>query len=277
MNRTNMNTAKRPAPELLQRPRFSRRKLFRTLPGLAAGFLAGVAVAAEPTTAEPAPLRVGVSPVFPPMVFKQGKELAGVEVDLARTLGEKLGRKVVFVELDWKDQTEALVAGKTDIVMSSMSVTMARNAVMSFTRPYFKIGQMALVRREDRNNHLLGLMVPPGTKVAVIKATTGDFLVQREFPKANRKTYASGAEAARALMKRSVDLFIADSTLVWYLAGTHAADGLTTVPLVLNEEFLAWGVRRGNDDLVGAANEFIAHAAQDGTLTKTFRRWMAVE
>ena len=277
MNRTTMNPAKPPTPEHLQRRRFSRRKLFLTLPALAAGLLAGVAVAAESTTAEPAPLRVGVSPVFPPMVFKQGKELAGVEVDLARALGAKLGRQVVFVELDWKDQTEALVAGKTDIIMSSMSMTPARSAVMSFTRPYLRIGQMALVRREDRNNHPLGLMVPADAKVAVIKATTGDFLVQREFPKTKRKTYASGEDAARALMRSSVDFFIADSTLVWYLAGTRAADGLTAVPFVLSEEFLAWGVRRGNDDLVAAANQFIERATQDGTLTKIFRRWMAVE
>jgi polar amino acid transport system substrate-binding protein len=101
--------------------------------GLAASFLAGAAAAAETETGASAPLRVGVSPVFPPMVFKQGKELAGVEVDLARALGEKLGRKVVFVEMDWKDQTEALIAGKTDIIMSSLSMTPARNAVMTFT------------------------------------------------------------------------------------------------------------------------------------------------
>ncbi len=244
---------------------------------LTAGFLVGTAIAAETKTDELAPLRVGVSPVFPPMVFKQGEELVGVEVDLTRALGEKLGRKVVFVELDWKDQTEALVAGRTDIIMSSMSVTPARQAVMTFTRPYLKVGQMALARRADLNKHSLGLMVPPGTKVAVLKATTGDFLVQRDFPKANRKTYANGAAAARALIKGSVDVFIADSTLVWYLAGTHAAEGLTAVPFVLSEELLAWGIRRGNDNLVTAANEFLAQATRDGTLTKTFRRWMAVE
>jgi ABC-type amino acid transport substrate-binding protein len=244
---------------------------------LAAGFLACSAVAAETDGKEQASLRVGVSPVFPPMVFKQGKELAGVEVDLARALGEKLGRKVVFVEMDWKDQTEALNAGKTDIIMSSMSMTPARNAVMTFTRPYLKVGQMGLVRREDRSKHPLCVMVPPGTKVGVIKATTGDFLVQRDFPRANRKTYADGADVARALMKGSVDLVITDSTLVWYLAGTHAADGLTAVPFVLSEELLAWGVRRGNDDLVAAANQFIERASQDGTLAKAFRRWMAVE
>ena len=272
-----MNTAKLLAPEFWQPLRFHRRKLLTAVLGFTIGFLTGAAVAAETKTGEPAPLRVGVSPVFPPMVFKQGKELAGVEVDLARALGEQLGRKVVFVELDWKDQTEALVGGKTDIIMSSMSVTPARNSVMIFTRPYLKVGQMALARREDRYKHSLGLMAPPDIKVAVIKATTGDFLVQREFPRVKRKTFASGADAARALTQGSVDLFITDSTLVWYLAGTHAADGLTAIPFVLSEEVLAWGVRRGNDDLVAAANEFIARASQDGTLTKAFRRWMAIE
>jgi ABC-type amino acid transport substrate-binding protein len=252
------------------------KKLLTLTLALTTILLAQVLIAAEATTSETAPLRVGVSPVFPPLVFKQGKELVGIEVDLARALGEKLGRKVVFVEMDWQDQTEALIEGKTDIIMSAMSMTAARNAVMTFTRPYFNIGQGVLIRREDRNKHLMGLMVPPGTKVAVIKATTGDFLVQREFPKAKRKTYASGEEAARALMKGSVDVFITDSPLVWYLAGTRAADGLAALPVVLSQEVLAWGVRRGNDDLLAAANQFIARATEDGTLKKTFRRWMAV-
>jgi ABC-type amino acid transport substrate-binding protein len=272
-----MNKTEHAAPESMQKPGLSRRKLFLALPALALGLIASIGVAAEPKTGEQAPLRVGVSPVFPPMVFKQGSELVGVEVDLARSLGEKLGRKVVFVELDWKDQTDALVEGKIDIIMSSMSMTPARNAVMSLTRPYFKIGQMALIRREDRNKHALGVMIPPGTKVGVLNATTGDFLVQREFPKVKRKTYASGEAAARALMKGSVDLFITDSTLVWYLAGTHATDGLTAAPAVLTEEVLAWGVRRGNEDLLAAANQFIESANREGVLLKTFRRWMAVE
>jgi ABC-type amino acid transport substrate-binding protein len=272
-----MNMPELTAIDPKQRRQFCRRKLLLTLAGLAAGFLAGVAMAAETKTSDAAPLRVGVSPVFPPMIFKQGKELAGVEVDLARALGQSLGRPVVFVEVDWKDQTDALVAGKTDIIMSSMSMTMSRNAVLSFTSPYFKIWQMALVRREDRNQHLLGTRIPPGTKVGVIKATTGDFLIQREFPKASRKVYANGTEAAKALKKGSVDLFLSDSTLVWYLAGTHAADGLTVAPLPLNEEHLAWGVRRGNDELLKAANEFIARGNQDGSIMKIFRRWMAVE
>ena len=132
---------------------------------------------------EAASLRVGVSPVFPPMVFKQGKELAGVEVDLARALGEKVGRKVILVEVPWEDQIEALNAGRIDIIMSSMSITTARRYVIDFARPYLIVGQMPLVRREDQNRYLLGMPINPPGAVGVLKATTGDFLVQRDFPK----------------------------------------------------------------------------------------------
>ena len=233
-------------------------------------------LAAQERPSATASLRVGVSPVFPPMVFKQGKELAGVEVDLARALGEKLGRKVTFVELPWEDQVEALNAGRIDIIMSSMSITKARRYVIDFSRPYLVVGQMTLVRREDQNRYRLGFPItPPGT-VGVLKATTGEFLVQGEFPKARRKVLSSAAEAAQALKRKKIDLFISDSTLVWHLAGLHAADGLAAVPLALTEEQLAWGIRKGDEKLLAAANEFIQKASQDGTLNRIFHRWAAV-
>jgi ABC-type amino acid transport substrate-binding protein len=226
--------------------------------------------------ADAAKLRGGVSPVFPPMVFKQGKELAGVEVDLARALGEKLGRTVVFVELPWKDQIEALNAGKIDIIMSSMSVTPARRFVVDFSQPYLITGQMALVRREDKGQYLLGFpLTPPGT-VGVLKATTGEFLAQRDFPKTRRKVFNSAAEAAQALKQKKIDLFLCDSTVIWYLAGTHAADGLAAIPHALSEELLAWAVRKGDEPLLLSANAFLQQATLDGSLKKTFRRWTAV-
>ena len=233
--------------------------------------------AAQESAPEAAALRVGVSPVFPPLVFKQGKELCGVEVDLARALGENLGRKVTFVELPWEEQIEALNAGRIDIIMSSMSITMARRQVMNFSHPYLIVGQMTLVRREDQNKYLLGFPVkPPGT-VGVLKATTGEFLVQREFPKAERKVFTSEALAVQALKKKKIDLFISDSTLVWHLAGMHSTEGLAAVPIALSEEQLAWGVRKGDEKLLTAADEFLQKSLQDGTLNRILRRWTAVQ
>jgi polar amino acid transport system substrate-binding protein len=231
---------------------------------------------AQDRSSEAAALRVGVSPVFPPMVFKQGKELVGVEVDLAREFGESLGRKVTFVELPWDEQIASLNAGRIDIIMSSMSITTPRRYVVDFSRPYLTVGQMALVRAEDQHKYLLGFPIKPPGDVGVLKATTGEFLVQREFPKAPRKTYKSETDAVQALKKKKIGLFISDSTLIWYLAGTHANDGLIAVPFALSEEQLAWGIRKGDEKLLTTANNFIETVSQNGSLKKIFRRWTAV-
>jgi hypothetical protein len=69
--------------ELMTQPRRSHRRLFRIVLvlvlGLSATFLACAGIAAEKSAGASEPLRVGISPIFPPMAFKQGKELAGVE------------------------------------------------------------------------------------------------------------------------------------------------------------------------------------------------------
>lgn len=235
-----------------------------------------VATAAEAQSSTNAPLRVGVSPIFPPMIFKQGKTLAGVEVDMARALGEQLNRPIVFVEIPWDDQIEALKNGKTDIIMSSMSMTTPRRYVINFSDPYLLVGQVALVRRVDLNKYVFGFPpILPGT-TGVLKGTTGDFLVQREFPKSKRKTFTSATEAAEALKKKRIDLFISDSTLVWYLAGTYATEDLAAVQVVLSEEPLAWGLRKGDDALLASVNSFVKKARADGTFDRAFKRWTAV-
>ncbi len=225
---------------------------------------------------EGAPLKVGVSPIFPPMVFKQGRELVGGEVDLARALGKRLGRPIQWVELPWKEQIVALTDGRTDIIVSSMSITTARGFVVAFTQPYLVVGQMALVRRTDQALYALGFPAnPPGT-VGVIRATTGEFLVQRDFPAAKLRSFADSAAAVKALTGKRIDLFISDSTLAWHLGGMHSGDGLAVVPISLSEERLAWAVRKGDGALLSAANAYLAEAKQDGSLQQVLKRWMAV-
>lgn len=221
-------------------------------------------------------LKVGISPIFPPMVFKSGGKLAGVEVDLGTEFGRHLGRPIEWVEVRWKDQIASLNEGRTDIIMSSMSVTPARGFVVAFTQPYLVVGQLALVRRTDKALYALGFPIrPPGT-VGVIKATTGEILVERDYPSAKIRTVADGGAAAKALMNKRIDLFIGDSTLVWHLAGTYSGDGLAAVEHVLSQESLAWAVRREDEVLRRSADEFLAQATRDGSLQRILKRWMAV-
>ncbi len=253
-----------------------RRRFLQTTGWLAFALCVPAVFAADSPPATGEPLRVGVSPVFPPMVFKQGKELVGVEVDMARSLGEYLGRPVVFVEVPWKDQIAALTAKRTDIIMSSMSITESRRFVLNFSQPYFVIGQLALVRREDKNKYLMGFPMDLKGAIGVIPATTGEFLIQRDYPKTKRLACKDGEAGAQALIRKKAELFFADSTLVWYLAGMHAGDGLAVAPMALSEEQLAWAVRKTDDALLASVNTFITQARKNGTFLKVFQRWTSV-
>lgn len=225
-----------------------------------AGALSTLALAAadgpDPASAAAAPLRVGVAPVTPPMIFKQGAKIVGVEADFAQALGKELGRGIKFVELPWEDLIDALDAGKVDIIMSSMSVTRPRAFRVAFTDPYLRVGQMLLVRANDKYRAgLLGGSLSEKT-IGLRKATTGDLLAQQDFPRAKRKYFKTCDEAARALSKGKIDMYLDDSSMIWYLAGAYEAEGLTVAPLVLSDEMLAWGGAALRTAIAGSHQRF---------------------
>ena len=228
------------------------------------------------TLTESAPLRVGVTSDFPPLVYKEGGQLAGVEVDYAKALGEALNRPVKFVELNWEDQIPALTEGRTDIIMSGLSFTRARQLRVAFTAPYLTAGQTVLVRREDANKYALGFPVRPEGTIGVLKATTGDFLVQQEFPRSKRKEFKDGQLAAKALMKKQIDLLICDSPVAWWLAGMYEAQGLVVVPILLSEEQIAWAVRKSDAELLASANQTLEKLQREGRSTAILKRWLAI-
>ena len=220
------------------------------------------------------PLRVGVAPVSPPMIFKEGGKVAGLDADFAQALGKELGRPVRFVELPWENLIDALVEDKIDIIMSSVSVTRPRQFRITFSDPYLRISQMALIRADEkRRDSLLAGMLADRT-IGVRKGTTGDLLVQQEFPRARRKYYRTDDEAAQALSKGKIDLFIDDSTMIWYLAGTYEAKGLTVLPLALSDEVLAWGMRRSDTPLQQSVAAFLKKARVSGEADQIVRRWI---
>jgi len=223
---------------------------------------------------QPLPLRVGITPDFPPVIFKQAGKLAGVEVDLAHLLSKELGRPVEFVEVNWNVQINALMEGRTDIIMSGMSVTQAREVRIDFTSPYMRSGLMAAMRSEDapRYNSIDRLFLDY-LSVGVVQGTTSDVFVQHKMPKARRIPLSKADDAVYEFQARRIDLFIHDApSIVWLVAENEAA--LKGLWKFLNEEYIAWGVRKGDDELLSQVNAILEQWKEDGTLQKVLVKWL---
>lgn len=254
--------------------RISMFKMWRLTSILLVGLPLAFAQGGSGPATESAPLRVGVTASFPPMIYREGGQLVGVEADFAKALGEELGRPVKLIEVTWEDQIPALAEGRTDIIMSSVSMTRARQLRVAFTKPYLAVGQSVLVRRQDANKYLLGFPSMPEGTIGVLKATTGDFLVQQDFARSKRKEFKSPLDAAKALAKKKIDLFICDVPIVWWLAGMNEAEGLVPLKILLSEEQLAWAVRKSDPELLESVNSALEKLQKEGRAAAIVRRWI---
>jgi polar amino acid transport system substrate-binding protein len=220
-------------------------------------------------------LRVGVSPDFPPMIFQQNGAMTGIEADLARQLGKELQRPVRFVKLNWEELIPALLDGTTDIIMSGMSVTKAREIRVAFAEPYLKSGLVAAMRAEDAKNYSSKESILNGfVTVAAVKDTTGDTFVKRNFPNAVRKMFVPNAQdGVYELKRRAIDIFVHDAPAIIWLVSENEAD-IAGLWEPFNEEYLAWGVKKDDKNLLTDVNTVLQRWKKDGTLIGVLRKWL---
>jgi ABC-type amino acid transport substrate-binding protein len=233
----------------------------------------GSGCAATPPSAPP--LRVGIAPDYPPLAFVQDGQGAGVEVDLARTLGAQLGRPITFTSLRWEQLIPALQRGDIDIIMSGMSITPVRQLVIAFSEPYVTNQLRAIFTRPnaDRFKTPEAILDAP-VRIGVMPGTTADTFVQKNCPKAERIALNTRPDAAFYLLQNpQIDVYIDDTFALAQILSENEAS-LTFLKQPLAENNLAWGVRPDDTDLLRQVNAVLARCKSDGTLDKILTRWI---
>jgi ABC-type amino acid transport substrate-binding protein len=237
----------------------------------------GVPAAPPPAVGSPDELRIGIAPTYPPLAFKESGELKGVEVDLARQIAEGMRVKLAFVELPGDQLIPALLARRIDVIMSGMSITEERRALLTFAEPYLQAGQMALIRVRDAGRLAgPGAMTIPGRRIGVERGTTGEQYATRSLAGAVVTRFESLARTLQALQAGSIDYLVHDAPTVWYLTGNPqpAQADLLGLFTPLTEEYLAWAVRRGDEPLRQRLNGELARLRQRGDLSAILTRWI---
>jgi polar amino acid transport system substrate-binding protein len=118
---------------------------FKALWACLLGLLSLLACAREPV------LRVGVKRDVPLWGEFNGRELVGLEPDLARELGRALGRRVELVGLNTAERLKALNDRQVDLLIATLSDTPERRAQWHLVLPhYYSSGVNVLVQRNDQ-------------------------------------------------------------------------------------------------------------------------------
>lgn len=248
---------------------------------LTAAFVLATFVACSPTRpvasrapAAAAPLRVSVPVDTPPYAFRRGAETVGLEVDFARELAAALGRRLEVSEASFPTLIAELNAGRADIIMAGMTITPPRAVQVAFSDPYLRSGLMAVVRREDLARYPDPSRVLRTTgPIGVVTGTTGERFVRERAATASAAVYPAARAAFDELRQRRVDAVVHDAPVGLWFVSTDEAN-LAAVLTLLDEEQLAWGMRRDDEALRAAVNATLARWRADGTRDRILTRWL---
>jgi polar amino acid transport system substrate-binding protein len=224
------------------------------------------------------PLRVGITANYPPMVFKQGQQLAGIEIDLSRELEHLLDCQFVYVELPFDQLIDALQSGQVDILMAGLSVTESRQQSVLFSQPYMQLGQMAIIRKDSLTlggKHTSAILAG-GIVAGYEEGSTGESFLETYQDTIDLKGYPSADVGLQKLQQGEVDIFIHDAATSWRLASSRDHLDLISMYKPLTKEDIAWAVSPNQPDLLAALNTSLDTMKTSGRLGEIISRWIPV-
>ncbi len=95
-------------------------------------------------------LVVATNAYFPPFEYYDGKNITGIDMQIASLLAEKLGKTLYIYDMEFDSVIESVKIGKADIGMAGMTVNEERLKSIDFTEKYYESAQVLIVRENDK-------------------------------------------------------------------------------------------------------------------------------
>ncbi len=223
-------------------------------------------------TIEKGKLIMATNAEFPPyeMTTDDGG-YEGIDVEIAQKIAEKLGLELEILDMAFDAALLAVNEGKSDIVMSGVSVTEDRKLVMEFTNSYTTAVQKVIIKEgSDVTLDNLGEKM-----IGAQRGTTGYIYASDDYGEDHVNAYETGATAVQALMNGQIDCVIIDSAPA--AEYVKANPGLTLIDGDWVTEEYAIGCDKGNTQLVDAINKCLAEMVADGTIDAINSKYITAE
>lgn len=222
------------------------------------------------TTITPGVLTMSTNAAFPPyeMTTDEGG-FAGIDVEIAGAIAEKLGLTLQIDDMDFDAALLAAQQGKSDIIMAGVTVTDERLMVMEFSNSYATGTQVVIVPEgsditlDNLGNHMIGVQ----------RATTGEIYCEGDYGADHITSYDNGMMAVMALKNGQVDCVVIDSAPASSFVATNP--GLTILDTEYVTEDYAIGMAKGNLALKAAVDNALAELTADGTIQAIIDKYIA--
>ena len=239
---------------------------------------------------------VDTNAYFAPFEYYEGKNIVGVDVDIMNKVGEKLGKKVKFVNTDFDVIIDNVASGKKfDCGAAGITITDARKEKVDFSNPYYTSVQYVILKADasiptqtaNDGTTCVYWSDLAGKKIGVQRDTTGHIYVNLEIEgeeaedpadnyvgaiqntNASCIPYDNAQVAVDAMNSNRCDVVVVDQLPAQYICNKNSqykCYALYYDAATATEEQYAIAVTKGNTELLTAINEVLAELGEDGIL-----------
>lgn len=235
------------------------------------------AEAAGSMTATEGVLVMATNAAFPPYEYVEGGEYAGIDVEIAGKIAEKLGMTLEIKDVEFGSIVGGVQTGKFDMGMAGMTVNEDRLKSVNFSTSYATGVQVVIVAEDSAITSLDDLKGDGSMKFGVQQDTTGDIYASDTaenggYGEENVIRYKTGADAVQALKTGKVDAVIIDNEPAKSFVAAN--EGLKILDAEWAVEDYAIAIAKENTALLTAVNKALAELEADGTLDAIIAKYI---
>ncbi len=200
-------------------------------------------------------LRIGTEGAYPPFnnLTSDGK-LEGFDVDIARALCEEMKVECEFVTQDWDGIIPALIAGKFDAIVASMSITDERRQQVDFTNKYYA-NRLNFVAPKSSGFSPENV---GSAAIGVQQGTISASFAEETYKDADVKAYPTQLEAWADMESGRVDAVLGDFGVQYeWINGDGAACCEFKGEAVSSGDEIGIALRKGDTELAAKFNAAI--------------------
>jgi len=220
-------------------------------------------------------IRITAEVTSPPfgILDKDGKP-DGSEIATARQMAKDLGVELELVQVTGPNRIPALLSGKVDVAISSLSITLDRAKTVMFANPH---GALSIVITAPASVSIKSAADLKGKRVGLTRATLEEATVPKSAPEGTNIVFFDDAAATiQALVSGQVDAAGMSAFAAKSVADRNPDKKLENKYTVTTAYYSA-AVRPGDFELLQWINTWVFINRQNGVLADIFKKYTGVE
>ena len=226
-----------------------------------------------------------------------GGYCGGYDVEIAKVIAKKLGKKLVIVKTEWDALLgPALTSGKVDLVIAGMSATPERKQSLLFTKPYYESDLVVVVKKNGKYAKAKSINDFSGARITGQLNTLHYDVIDQMKGVSKQTAMESFPAMIVALNSNKIDGYVSERPGA--MAAQYSNPNLTFISFNKNTGFkyetsevnVAIGMKLGNTELEEKVNKILdqdltpkvrkkimekAIKTQPGNTSRSFFGWVA--